>query len=314
MILGNHNLVFTLSFPPAVNSTPTTPLWEEAETQIQAWFRLHQLEFENRNILGGGSSAQTQQPKPFHQLDWRVMQAGRTSVKDRRRKIDIHGGMSGNQFFQRELAGTRSKSFSNPLPGLGTQPLLFLCEYHFAHFMIRFWFTFWGPRYTELIGNLETFPELVFTPGIHRCFSIRILHELTSEALLMRCFYGHTTDCIVECHSNSTFCPQSMSLNQSDVDQNLETFASYDFDHRLSLDGSDAWELPRESRVHLRSPESQVSSRSLLYCMQLDWRLLAWFQPSWIFSSSPFGQYLPITIQSFSKRNNSVLVATQSAW
>jgi hypothetical protein len=137
-ILENHHLVFTLSFPPAVNSTPTTPLWQEAETQIRAWFRLHQLEFENRDIPGGSISTQTQQPKPFHQLDWRVMQAGRTSTKDRRRKIDIHGGMPGNQFFQRELAGTKSGSFSNPLPGLGAQPLLFLCEYCFPLFTTGF--------------------------------------------------------------------------------------------------------------------------------------------------------------------------------
>jgi hypothetical protein len=89
----------------------------------------------------------------------------------------------------------------------------------------------------------------------------------------MRCFYGHTTNCVVECHSDSAFCPQdiSESLNQISMDQDQEDFTSYDFEHGLSLNDVDAWGLPtRESRVHLRSPASQVSNQSLFYCMQLN--------------------------------------------
>jgi hypothetical protein len=130
-ILGDHHLVFPLSFPAAVNPTPTTPLWEAADIQIQAWFTLHQLEFENKKVLGKYAPLQNSQSKRFHQLDWKVMQTRKLSARDGRKKIDINSLMSGNGFTQQGLTPKNTSStmpFPNPLSGLGQQPLLFLCE------------------------------------------------------------------------------------------------------------------------------------------------------------------------------------------
>jgi hypothetical protein len=88
----------------------------------------------------------------------------------------------------------------------------------------------------------------------------------------MRCFHGHTIDCVVACHPGPEFCPQNILQTNADpgdpetsVDLDPGSFNGCDFEHGLSLNNtSELWQHPIQSqanRVHLRSPESQVSDQ-----------------------------------------------------
>jgi hypothetical protein len=120
-ILSRHNLVFSLVFTGAI--TTTTPLWEEADIQIKAHFREHQLSFTS---LGNSISQPRISGLPFHQLDWLVMLPGRL-LRDTRRKLKMHPSMSGNGFHQASLR--HLALFPNPIDGLAEQPLIFLCKH-----------------------------------------------------------------------------------------------------------------------------------------------------------------------------------------
>lgn len=124
-ILKQHNLVFNIEFPPSANPTPRTPLWEVANTQINSHFDIHGLSFDTPPLS-----------QQFHRLSWMVIQPGRLSSKTRRRKFITHPSITGNTFHEtglRRLGGL----FSNPLPGLVMQPLIFLGEVFLVTFTLK---------------------------------------------------------------------------------------------------------------------------------------------------------------------------------
>jgi hypothetical protein len=116
-----------------------------------------------------------------------------------------------------------------------------------------------GPRFAEIQGPLKTFPEFaeIRTSPEHRCFTIRILQELSLTAIT--CFVSELDGVSVDCHPNADFCPVFGSGTSAILDLSADRDV-VDFDGRLNQ----PVEINNESRVHLRSPRSQVSSIFLI--------------------------------------------------
>jgi hypothetical protein len=105
------------------------PIWEEAATQIKTHFDQHAMSFEDRTLLHGSEAPSHQQEAVlFHRLNWMVIQPSRL-LGDRRRRLKSHPTMSGNTFSKTSLLHLASV-FSNPINGLGNQPLIFLCMFN----------------------------------------------------------------------------------------------------------------------------------------------------------------------------------------
>ena len=106
-----------------------------------------------------------------------------------------------------------------------------------------------GPRFAEIQGPLKTFPEFAETQisPEHRCFTIRILQELSQTAIT--CFVSELDGVSVDCHPNADFCPAFGTSAIFDLSADRDIV---DFDGRLYQ----PVEINNESRVHLRSPRS----------------------------------------------------------
>ena len=113
---------------------PHAPLWEEAALLIKTHFNLNDMSFEDPALLGLAMPSKNQgQPIFFHRLNWAVMRPSKI-LKDRWWKLAIHPTMSGNSFTKAELLHLGSV-FSNPMDGLGNQPIIFLCMFRSPNFL-----------------------------------------------------------------------------------------------------------------------------------------------------------------------------------